>query len=38
MLSDDQKEEVKDRLDKNTIFKKDRIDEYAQVLNQREAE
>jgi len=38
MLTDEQKEKVRDWLDKNTIFKKDRIDEYAQSLAQQEAE
>jgi hypothetical protein len=38
MLTDEQKQKVRDWLDENTIFKKDRIDEYAQGLAQQEAE
>lgn len=38
MLTDEQKENVIDWLDKNTIFKRDRINEYGQALAEKEAE
>ena len=38
MLTDEQKENVIDWLDKNTIFKRDRINEYGQTLAEKEAE
>ena len=36
MLSEEQKDKVRDRLDQNTIFKKDRINEYANLMDERE--
>ena len=38
MLSDEQKENVREWLDKNTVLKKDMIDEYSQAVAQNEAE